>query len=191
MTDFFALFQAPRRPWLDPEVLKQKYHQLTRAAHPDVRAREESALFKEINEAYRVLLDPKQRIQHLLALENGAPAATNRTVPADLQELFPRVGAVAQKSRAVLEQIGNATGALSRSLLKTDLVNLQLQTGELLNELASSYEDCLTELRKLNEIWNNDKMQAIERLKMLYDDISYLTRWIAQLEEAQFQLSLS
>jgi hypothetical protein len=36
MTDYFALLQQPRQPWLEPEQLKQKYQQLTLASHrPD------------------------------------------------------------------------------------------------------------------------------------------------------------
>ena len=42
MTDYFALFGQPRQPWLDPNVLKEKHHELTRRAHPDVRGQRSS-----------------------------------------------------------------------------------------------------------------------------------------------------
>ena len=32
MTDYFALLQKERRPWLDPEELKEKYFALSRLA---------------------------------------------------------------------------------------------------------------------------------------------------------------
>ena len=35
MSDSFALLEKPRRPWLDPEELKESFHRLTAAAHPD------------------------------------------------------------------------------------------------------------------------------------------------------------
>jgi curved DNA-binding protein CbpA len=188
MTDFFALFETPRQPWLDPKELKQKYYQLTRVAHPDLRPGE-SAQFQQINQAYRVLLDPKRRIQHLLELE-AALGLGNHTVPAHLQELFPRVGEVAQRSRTLLEQAENAAGALSQALLKPATRDLSQKILRLLDELRTLLEERLIELPRLNEIWNTDKRNGVELLRTLYEEISYLSRWIAQLEEAQFQLSL-
>jgi curved DNA-binding protein CbpA len=188
MTDFFALFEAPRQPWLDAKELKQKYSQLTRAAHPDLRPRE-SAHFKEINQAYRVLLDPKRRIQHLLELEAALDFA-NHAVPVHLQELFPRVGEIAQTSRTLLEQAGNAAGVLSKALLKPELRDLSRKIVKLLDELRTLLEACLTELPRLNEIWNANRRHGIEQLRSLYEEISYLSRWIEQMEEARFQLSL-
>ena len=35
MADYFALLDEPRRPWLDPEELKAKFHALTATVHPD------------------------------------------------------------------------------------------------------------------------------------------------------------
>ena len=70
MTDYFALFGEARRPWLDPAELKEKYFAFSRTAAPSA----------ELNEAFRVLSDPKLRLQHLLTLEGvelnaGRPGA--------------------------------------------------------------------------------------------------------------------
>ena len=35
MTDYFALLNEPRRPWLDPEPLKDKFLALSATVHPD------------------------------------------------------------------------------------------------------------------------------------------------------------
>src|SRR5437867_4059304 len=190
MTDFFALLDQPRQPWLDPDELKQKYHQLTRAAHPDVRSSEPNVEFESINQAYRVLLDPKQRIHHLLALEGSTPTTAKHAVPAGVEELFLKTGKLAQDSKRALEELGSATGALSKSLLQGELLDLRSRTLELLAQLSHVHEKCLVELPKLNELWKENKFQAIARLQLLCDQIGYLTRWIAQLEEIQFQLSL-
>src|SRR5438128_12515999 len=79
MIDYFALFNEPRRPWLDGELLKAKFLQLSAEVHPDrvhgasaadkQRAHERSA---ELNAAYNCLREPKSRLQHLLELETGA-----------------------------------------------------------------------------------------------------------------------
>jgi curved DNA-binding protein CbpA len=77
MTDLFAVFEEPSRPWLEPEGLKAKYHQLTAIHHPDVAGG--SGDFAEINRAYQILADPAARIRHLLELES--PGAISRAQP--------------------------------------------------------------------------------------------------------------
>ena len=147
MTDFFALFGQPRQPWLDPNVLKEKHHQLTRVAHPDVRGQEVVEKFEDINEGYRILSDPKLRIQHLLALEGDVSPARDRPLPTDLQEFFLQIGTLSQTMQRVFAQMGEGSSVLTRSLAKTDLLQLQRQTGQLLEQLSRSYDSCLTELQ--------------------------------------------
>jgi curved DNA-binding protein CbpA len=191
MTDFFALLHQPRQPWLDPDALKEKFYQLTRVMHPDVRAKETSVKFEDINEAYRVLSDPKLRIQHLLALEGSdLSSAADRAAPADLQELFLVIGALSQKAQRVLAQIGSGAGALTLSLLQSDLMQLRSQTESLLEQLSCSHEACLMKLQDLNGPWNQDRSATVARLRELHDRIAYLSRWIAQLKEMELQLIL-
>jgi hypothetical protein len=35
MTDYFALLQTPRRPWVDAEKLKENFQLLSARVHPD------------------------------------------------------------------------------------------------------------------------------------------------------------
>jgi curved DNA-binding protein CbpA len=87
MPDYFALLSEPRRPWLDAELLKQKFLALSSAIHPDhshqagEREREAATRrFAEMNAAWQCLREPRERIGHLLELESGArPADTRRT----------------------------------------------------------------------------------------------------------------
>ena len=58
MTDYFALLGEARRAWLDTEELKKQYF---------ARVREHPA-DEELNEAFRVLTEPKLRLHHLLVL---------------------------------------------------------------------------------------------------------------------------
>jgi len=193
MTDFFALLDQPRRPWLDLAALKKRYLELTRTTHPDVSLGESTEArtgFESINEAYRTLREPKLRIQHLLTLENAMPSQTNRAVPDDLHDLFLKIGLNAQNSKRLLEQLGNSKSKISRSLLKTDLLNLQQRSDELLSQASVTYDKDVAELQQLDRLWNTDKPQAIARLTLLHDRVAYLSRWIAQLEEIAFQLRL-
>lgn len=190
MMDFFALFSQPRRPWLEPGMLKEKHHQLTRIAHPDIHGSDVDQKFEHINEGYRILSDPKLRIEHLLTLEGLGNLAKDRTVPADLQELFLRIATLRQAMQRVLTALGDVTSALKLSLAKNDLLQLQKETSEMLEQLNRSYEQSLKELQNLNEVWDIARQQAIAQLQPLRDRIAYLSRWIGQLKEMELQLKL-
>ncbi len=83
MTDYFALLDEPRRPWLEPDSLKARFLALSAQVHPDrlhnaPEAQKQAAneQYAELNSAYRCLREPKERLQHLLELElRSKPAA--------------------------------------------------------------------------------------------------------------------
>lgn len=142
------------------------------------------------DEAYQVLQDPKRRLHHLLSLEGCAPSSMDQTVPKQLDDLFPRVGALAQRARLLLGKVGAASNALSRSLLKPQLMELQKETNNLREEIQDLSDKSLDQLRQINAVWANNPAEQIEDLSNLYFAFAYLTRWSAQLDEITFQLSL-
>ena len=180
MTDFFSLFDHPRQPWLDPNAIKEKYYQLTRAAHPDVGVRETSVRFEEVNEAYRVLSDPKLRIQHLLTLENQPRATVDPAPPEDLQQVFLEIGAVSQQFQRIIGKPASRTD---------QTMELRSQIEHSLGNLTRLWEQCLSALSELNEMWSQNRSLAVLQLQTLHDRMSYLSRWLGQIKEMQFQLA--
>ncbi len=89
MRDYFAVLGEPRQPWLDLEKLDQRYRELSLTTHPDRLSGDAPGdeSFAAVSEAYRVLKDPKQRIQHLLQLE-GLELGKDGTRPADAVALI-------------------------------------------------------------------------------------------------------
>ena len=190
MIDYFALLDQPRAPWLDPEKLKQVYHQKTLRAHPDTAAPgEPENSFAQLNEAYQVLQDPKRRLHHLLELEGCPPSSTDQTVPRELHDLFPAIGALAQRANVLLEKIRTASNALSRSLLKSQILAVQKETKELREKIQGLSESSLAQLRLVDLRWKKNPAEEIAALSNLYFTFAYLTRWSAQLDELAFQLS--
>jgi curved DNA-binding protein CbpA len=195
MIDYFALLDQPRLPWLDPDQLKDTYHQKTLQAHPDARAGRPGidatdATFARLNEAYQVLQDPKRRLHHLLSLEGSAPSSTDQTVPTQLHDLFPKIGALAQRANLLLEKLRATSNALSRSLLKPQILEVQQETKELRETIQNLSDESLNQLRQINSVWGTNPAEQIEDLSNLYFAFAYLTRWSAQLDELTFQLSL-
>src|SRR5437016_14266649 len=75
-TDYFSVFNLPRKLNLDTAALERDFYRLSRELHPDrfVRASKEeqdAALERssQLNDAYRTLKDPIARTQYLLELE--------------------------------------------------------------------------------------------------------------------------
>jgi curved DNA-binding protein CbpA len=189
MTDYFALLEQPRAPWLDPAGLKEAYHRQTLQTHPDTAAAgNPSGGFAEINEAYQVLQDPKRRLHHLLELEGRAPSPGDQTVPQELHDLFPAIGGLAQRANLLLEKMKTASNALSRSLLKPQLLELQKETAELRQNIQVLSDAALAQLRVLNSTWGTDPTGGFPAFSNLYFTFAYLGRWSAQLDEIAFQL---
>jgi curved DNA-binding protein CbpA len=194
MIDCFALLQQPRRPWVDPEQLKHTYRQLTLASHPDqhttnANSNDSDADFIAISEAYRVLSNPKLRLQHLLSLEGHLPIA-DESAPGDLMELFSETGTLVQEIDRLLEQLRGTNNALSASLLRSDILDKQKRAQDLLDKLKQLHNDALQKLRVLDETWLNEPRAVVTQLNELYRRFAYLTRWTDQLEERRFQLSI-
>ena len=195
MIDYFALLDQPHAPWLDLDKLKDTYHQKTLQAHPDAQTSRTCAdatdeTFTSLNEAYQVLQDPKRRLQHLLSLEGAAPSSADQTVPKQLHDLFPTVGALTQRANLLLEKIRATSNALSRSLLKPQILEVQNETKEVREKIQNLSDASLAELRQINTAWAKNPAEQIEDLSNLYFAFAYLTRWSAQLDEMTFQLSL-
>lgn len=193
MTDYFALFEQPRQPWLDPDDLKEKYHRLTLVSHPDARSQTAAAnaTFAELNKGYRTLSEPAERVLHLLTLEGRAPETNIQLVPKKLEDLFLIIGTLNQEIDSLQERLAGATSALGKSMLSPDLLSVQSRLKTCLDTLVYIQSKALTELQQLNDVFVSDRERALSRLTELYYEMSYLSRWMNQLEEKRFQLSLS
>ena len=195
MTDYFALLDQPRRPWLDPDEVKQAFHHKTLHAHPDAHAHAGNAdtaeaFFAQINEAYQVLAEPKRRLHHLLTL-SGHPPPKSAAVPPEIANLFPVVAELIQSIEALSGKIDGATNPLSRSLLKPESLELQARLTAQLHELQALDRAATVRLQRITDIWRPDDAEVTAELHGLYLQFSYLTRWRDELEEKQACLRTS
>ena len=78
MSDYFTVFELPRKLTVDGEALQRRFYELSRQHHPDFHqgadaARQAEALTQSalVNRAYRALSDPLARVEYLIALEEG------------------------------------------------------------------------------------------------------------------------
>jgi curved DNA-binding protein CbpA len=184
-TDHFAALGQPRRPWLEPDALKEIYHRLTAEHHPDHTG--DAERFTAINSAYAVLRDPVSRLRHLLELEEPSALAAAPPLPEALTATFMRVATLRRNIDAFLKQQAAATTPLSQALLAAARFSLQRDVELELAELEAAQNLALEALREADRQWPERTPALIEQLAAVQQELRYLAKWIAQLREALFQ----
>ncbi len=195
MTDYFTLLNQPRRPWIDPEQVKQAFHARALQVHPDAQLQQNTepssdALFAQLNQAYQVLQDPKRRLEHLLTLEGQTPDRAPATTPPAIEELFPTVAAATHRAAAVVQQSAAATNLLARTLLMSQLQNANSDLDTVRGKVRALRNNAIDRLQRLDRSWSGGIDEQLEQLGLLYLELSYTTRWLSELEEKQLQLSV-
>ena len=203
MTDYFALLSLPRRPWLDPDSLKQKFLALSADAHPDrlhnaPPDQKSAALqhYTQLNTAYQTLRDDKSRLQHLLTLERGAKPADIQDIPTGLMEILLQVRDLCRRADALLaEKTATTSPLLHVALFERAQENIAALT-QLQNQLAAARQQLRDHIQHLDATWDDlppakspARDAALARLEELYRLFGYFTKWTAQTHERIVQLS--
>jgi DnaJ-domain-containing protein 1 len=201
MTDFFALLQEPRRPWLDANALKQKFLGLSAQMHPDkVQASDDAEKadiarkFAAVNAAFNCLAEPKTRLLHLLELESGAKPPEIQQIPADLADLFVEVAAVCKNADAFLAE-KNKAGSPLLQVQWFERAQPWIETlDELKNKLRSLRQGLDEKLKALDAAWcasrSSDRHDLLAQLEELYRLFAYFNRWSSQVQERAVQMML-
>ena len=194
MTDLFALLGEPRRPFLDPERIKETFHRLSRTEHPDQQtapAVAADAGFAQLNLAQATLRDPKTRLRHLLELEFPAVRLSGpSTVPPALADLFAPIHGLLREIDALLSRKANAPSALARALLSREEFTLRERAEATLEQLETLHAAASEDLQAFDTAWQSRTPDAAAGLHELYQRFSYLARWTDQLRERLFQLGM-
>ena len=200
MTDHFALLNEPRRPWLDADLLKQKFLALASDAHPDrvhnageSEKAEVTQRYAQLNAAYNCLAEPKLRLLHLLELELGAKPKDIQQIPTALADLFAEVANSCRSVDGFLAEKNNTTSPLLQVQLferGQDWVEKLNVLQRKLNELR---EKLMGELTSLDAQWISAdaavRREILPKLEELYRLFGYFNRWNSQILERVVQLS--
>jgi DnaJ-domain-containing protein 1 len=201
MPDYFALLSEPRRPWLDADLLKQKFLALASDAHPDrvhgasqSEKTEITRRYTQLNAAYHCLAGPKSRLLHLLELELGAKPKDIQQIPTALADLFAEVATTCNRTDSFLAEKSRVTSPLLQVQFierGQDWVERLNALKKKLGELHGKLED---DLKSLDEKWMSQKAvsrpKILPELEELYRLFSYFNRWNGQIQERVVQLSV-
>jgi len=203
MTDHFDLLGVPRRPWIDPEQLKARFHQVSNAVHPDrVHGSDDSekeratSLYATFNQAYTLLKEPKDRLLHLLELEIGGKPGDIQRIPPGTMDLFVEVGQLCRDTDVFLVEKNNATSPMLKVKLFAQGMDWTEKLQELQFKLNQKRDELSAELVAMNSIWESavsdtdrKKLLPLERLEQIYRTFSYVARWTGQIQERIVQLA--
>jgi len=145
--DYFALFEMPKKLWIEMDGLEQKFLQLSWKLHPDnfVNATEmerELSLQRssELNDAYRTLRDPVGRVEYLLGIEGERKEGEKKQqAPPELLEEVFELNESLDELREAKESGGDLTAL--RVSLKAARGNFQEKLVEVDGQLQSAARD--------------------------------------------------
>lgn len=203
MTDHFAALQQRRRPWLDADALKEKFHALSAEAHPDrlhnadtITRQQASEHYANLNAAYQCLRHPKSRLEHLYQLEHGTKPGDLRAIPDDVMQFFGEVGTLLRETNSlVAEKASTTSSILKAGLLEKSLPHLE-RISKLQTLLQTRLHGVTEEVRALDQNWDaqlqdpTQRKTALAAIERLYHLFGFLERWAGQLQERSFQLTV-
>jgi curved DNA-binding protein CbpA len=199
MTDYFLLFNEPRRPWLEADLLKQKFLALSANLHPDrihsaseTDKVEATKKFTELNAAFNCLAEPKLRLLHLLELELGSKPKDIQQIPAALADLFAEVANSCRSADVFLAEKRQATSPLVQVQFFERGQDWVEKLNGLQRKLNKLREKLTVELKSLDAQWMlaDATTELLPKLEELYRLFSYFNRWNGQIQERMVQLSL-
>ena len=199
MTDYFALLDEPRRPWLDTEAVRQKFFARSGGVHPDkIHAASDAdkavaaQAFAELNAAQLCLGEPKSRLLHLLELELGAKPPDIQQIPAALAGLFIEVSTECRQTDLFLVE----KAAITSPLLLVDYFERSQGWLEKLDALSAKLDAfnhrLADDLKSLDARWiaadATGRNELLTEVEALYRLFGYFNRWNRQLSERKLQL---
>lgn len=200
MTDNFSLLSEPRRPWLDPDALKQKFLSLSTNVHPDkIHGANDAAKsgaaksFAELNAAYNCLAEPKLRLLHLLELELGAKPKDIQQIPSALADLFAEVAMTCRSVDGFIAEKNKVTSPL----LQVQWFERGQEWVEKLNALQQKlnglHGQLMGALKRIDEKWTgggSSRPEILLEIEELYRLFGYFNKWSKQVQERVVQLSI-
>jgi molecular chaperone HscB len=185
--DHFALFDLPRKLWIEMSGLERKFLQLSWKLHPDnfVNApvdEQERSLKRssEVNDAYRVLRDPVARVEYLLEIEGARKEGEHKqqAPPELLEEVFELNESLDELREA--KETG-ADLAVLKARLESAEKSFQEKLGEVDEQLQVAAQQWDAALDA--NAGDNDRKAIMVRLNELLNRRSYIRNLVNNVQK--------
>lgn len=189
--DYFQFFGLPRKLRLDAADLEQRFRTLSRQFHPDyfynATSGERLASMERssyLNDAYRTLRQPFDRVEYLLKVEKMAPRdrrAAAGQVPAALLEEFFELSEELDGIRVARESAAAATSLRARlSAARELLVARRAGEERRLEELSRQWDEQVDA-----GVPAPEQRKTLEGLRELLLERTYVENLMATLEREE------
>ncbi len=196
MTDHFALLDLPRSPWLEVAEVKARFARLSGPVHPDRVHQADDATraaatqrYADLNSAQQCLSDTRQRLRHLIELETGQLPADVGAVPPQISDLFVEVG----KALKLADELVRQKQATTSPMVQAQVMRQAMERTESLRGVIADLDRRRSALddrcQELGSRWVAGE-RPLGELTELHRDYSFVNRWLDQLRERLFQLTL-
>jgi molecular chaperone HscB len=190
--DYFTCLSLPRKLNIDTGKLETKFYEMSRAFHPDFyegKSEMERAVSLAnsavLNQAYRTLKDPIQRVEYLLRLEAGSAKEIPGKAPTDLFETLLEIQEQLEQLRAIKTQNAAVPSELIRQL-RTERTTLEIKRSALEQRLAEIFHiwDRLMDTTAHDQPHKGEKEQALKEMREILSQRNYLNTMLTNIEEA-------
>jgi len=188
--DYFRFFGLPRKLRIDAADLEQRFRALSRLFHPDyfynAAAAERVASMERssyLNDAYRALRQPLDRVEYLLKIEKMAPRDRGGAgqVPEELLEEFFSLSEQLDEVRAARESGAPASGLRARlAQVRAPLAARRADQERRLDELSREWDAQVDAGTPAAE-----RRPTLERLRELILERTYVDNLVATLEREE------
>jgi molecular chaperone HscB len=183
--DYFALFEMPRKLWIEMRGLEQKFLQLSWKLHPDnfVNATETERDLSlkhssELNDAYRTLRDPVGRVEYLLGIEGARKEGEHKqqAPPELLEEVF--------ELNESLDELREAKASGSDlAVLKTRLESAERNFQEKLGEVDAQLQVAAREWDATLQADAATRKKVMAQLNELLNRRSYIRNLVTNVQK--------
>jgi len=183
--DYFALFEIPRKLWIEMAALEKKFLQLSWKLHPDnfvntTEQERELSLKRssELNDAYRTLRDPVGRVEYLLGIEGARKEGEHKqqAPPELLEEVFTLNESLDELREA------KASGD-DLSALKSQLQAAEKHFQEKLAEVDAQLQDAAREWDAALTADAATRQKIMARLNDLLNRRSYIRNLVTNVQK--------
>lgn len=174
------------RPYVDLELLQQRFLELAAQRHPDQGG--DAAEFGRLTAANQVLRDHSKRLRLLAESEQWLePGKAPTEVPPIAAELFSPVQQAVSRTDTCLRKAAEAASPLGKAILAKQILQVMEECESATGLVLAAVATLDAELQALDREWPQTKDR--ERLLPLIGGYAFTRKWLDQLQEKSFQLS--
>ena len=182
MEDAFAILGFGPRLVLSEDEVRTAFREAGKRLHPDAGGGEGE--FSALKEAQNILASPSRRLRHWLELK-GAIVETRGTIGGGLMDLFGKIGAITQRTEALIRKRDAAQSALARALLEPETQACREEVETAIADVDAVIGGECADFPAWEE---NPDAVPLDRVQQTVRDLTFLEKWRAGLRSGYSRL---